>query len=109
MRQSDRVERMKRVSTRRRYVSLAASAVFRFNDSTLQRLRSNGQAFNPWHAIVRRLPDDGGTGESLHLPGSTRRLQPITIPSWARARMRRGARPWQRSRSRRSCRVGYWA
>ena len=69
MRQSDRVERMKRVSTRRRYVSLAASAVFRFNDSTLQRLRSNGQAFNPWHAIVRRLPDDGGTGESLHMPG----------------------------------------
>ena len=36
--------------------------------------------------------------------GSTRRLQPITIPSWARARMRRGARPRQRSRSRRSCR-----
>ena len=69
MRQSDRVERMKRVSTRRRYVSLAASAVFRFNNSTLQRLRSNGQAFNPWHAIVRRLPDDGGTGESLHMPG----------------------------------------
>ena len=38
------------------------------------------------------------------MPGSTRRLQPITIPSRAWARMRRGARPRQRSRSRRSCR-----
>lgn len=36
--------------------------------------------------------------------GLTWRLPPIAIPSRGRARMRRGARPWQRSRSRRSCR-----
>ena len=31
------------------------------------------QPFNflthPWHAIIRRLPDHGGRGESLHMPG----------------------------------------
>ena len=63
-----------------------------------------------YHVAAKAELARRGECSSVHVPGSTPGLQPITIPSRARARMRRRARPWRRSRPwrnrRRRCRCG---
>ena len=55
-----------------------------------------------YHVAAKAELARRGECSSVHVPGSTPGLQPITIPSRARARMRRRARPWRRSRPRRN-------